>query len=53
VPFHSAEILKGTYDFVNSGGLIFDESFDIKDVEQKYNYAIYLVPSGPMSPLGK
>jgi hypothetical protein len=44
VPFHAAAILKPTYDYVNSGGLILDEAFDIKDVEEKYNFAIYLVP---------
>jgi hypothetical protein len=45
VPFHVAAILKPTYDYVNSGGLILDEAFDIKDVEGKYKFAIYLTPS--------
>jgi hypothetical protein len=49
VPFHGATILKPTYDYVNSGGLILDEAFDIKDVEEKYNFAIYLVPSAATS----
>lgn len=49
VPFHAAAILKPTYDYVNSGGLILDEAFDIKDVEEKYKFAIYLVPRAATS----
>jgi hypothetical protein len=45
VPFHVAAILKPTYDYVNSGGLVLDEAFDLKDVEGKYKFAIYLIPS--------
>jgi hypothetical protein len=53
VPFHAAAILKPTYDYVNSGGLILDEAFDIKDVEEKYKLAIYLVPRAATSQPGK
>jgi hypothetical protein len=49
VPFHAAAILKPTYDYVNSGGLVLDEAFDIKDVEEKYKFAIYLVPRAATS----
>lgn len=44
VPFHEATILKPIYDYVNAGGLVLDEAFDIRDVEEKYRFAIYLVP---------
>jgi hypothetical protein len=43
VPFHSAAILKPTYDYVNCGGLILDEVLDINDVEEKYKFGIFVV----------
>jgi len=46
IPFHAAPILRPTYDYVESGGLALDQTFDLNDVQRMYKFGLYIVPGG-------
>jgi hypothetical protein len=42
----SEPLLKSTHEYINSGDLVLEETWDINDVERKYKFSLYLLRGG-------